>query len=165
MTATALRQETRDIIVDEVLPHAPQFVWKALTVGDLIGRWLMAPTGFEPVEGKVFTYQTTPSAPWDGVIHCRVLEVVTDRRLVYAWRGGHPDIADGYGAPLDTVVTFTLTPAEGGTRLRLVHAGFVLPRNAGAVEKMGQGWRTIVPKIAGVAAGAAEELHSSGETR
>ena len=71
----------------------------------------MAPTGFEPVEGKRFTFQTKPGGDWDGVIHCRVLEVIPNGRLVYAWKGGHEDNI-GYGAPLDTVVTWTLTPAK-----------------------------------------------------
>ena len=59
-----------DIVVDEVLPHAPETIWKALTTGELIARWLMAPTGFEPVKDKRFTYQTTPAGAWDGTIHC-----------------------------------------------------------------------------------------------
>ena len=45
-------------MVDEVFPHAPETIWKTLTTGELIGRWLMAPTGFEPVKGKRFTFQT-----------------------------------------------------------------------------------------------------------
>jgi uncharacterized protein YndB with AHSA1/START domain len=157
MTAAALKSETRDIVVDEVLPHAPETIWKALTVGALIGRWLPMPlTGFEPVEGKTFTFQTKPADPWDGVIHCRVLEVAANRRLTYAWKSGHPDIVDGYGAPLDTVVSWTLTPSEGGTRVRLVHSGFVLPRNVTAIESMSQGWKAVVPAIGAVAADAAD---------
>ena len=44
-----------------------------------MGRWLMAPAGFEPVKGKHFTYQTTPAGAWDGTIHCQVLEVIAER--------------------------------------------------------------------------------------
>jgi hypothetical protein len=39
-----LKPETQDIIVDEVFPHAPETIWKTLTSGDLIGRWMMSPT-------------------------------------------------------------------------------------------------------------------------
>jgi hypothetical protein len=35
MIATAARQATRDIVVEEVLPHAPERVWKTLTTGGL----------------------------------------------------------------------------------------------------------------------------------
>ncbi len=61
MNYAALKSETHEIVVDEVLPHAPETIWKALTTGKLIGRWLMmTPTGFEAVKGKRFTFQTTP---------------------------------------------------------------------------------------------------------
>jgi uncharacterized protein YndB with AHSA1/START domain len=98
-----------------------------------VGRWLMIPTGFEPIEGKRFTYQTTPAGAWDGTIHCRVLEVKPNERLTYAWKGGHEGNV-GCGSPLDTVVTFILSKAENGTRLRLIHSGFVLPKNETAFQ-------------------------------
>ena len=43
----------------------------------------MSPTGFEPVKGKHFTFQTTPAGAWDGVIHCQVLEAIPNERLAY----------------------------------------------------------------------------------
>ena len=50
-------------------------LWKTLTSPGMMGRWLhMEPTGFKPVVGTRFTYQTTPAGEWDGVIHCQVLE-------------------------------------------------------------------------------------------
>jgi len=151
MNYAALKSDTQDIVVDEVLPHAPETIWKALTTGELIGRWLMmTPTGFEAVKGKRFTFQTTPGGAWDGVIHCQVLEATPNERLVYAWKSGHEGNV-GYGSPLDTVVTFMLSKVENGTRLRLVHSGFVLPRNDGAFKKMGEGWKKCVPTIGAIA--------------
>ncbi|MBC9875814.1 SRPBCC domain-containing protein [Bradyrhizobium sp. INPA01-394B] len=146
MSAAALKAETKDIVIDEVFPHAPEAIWKALTSAELIGRWLMPPTGFEAVEGNTFTYQTKPGGHWDGVIHCRVLEVVPCRRLVYAWQGGDARNT-GYGAPLDTVVTWSLTPVEAGTRIQLVHAGFVLPGNESAYTVMSGGWKKVVQQL------------------
>ncbi len=141
--------ETQSIIIDEVFPHRPEVLWQALTNGALINRWMMQPQGFEAVVGKEFTFQTTPAGAWDGAIRCTMLEVVPLQRLVYAWRSGDKGNV-GYGAPLDTVVTFTLTPVEIGTRLKLVHAGFVLPRNDTAFTSMGKGWKTCVERLAGV---------------
>jgi uncharacterized protein YndB with AHSA1/START domain len=151
MTEAALMADTREIVVDEIFPHAPETIWKTLTTGDLIGRWLMKPTGFEPVPGKRFTFQTKAGGAWDGVIHCEVLEVKPNQRLVYAWKGGH-EANVGYGAKLDTTVTWTLTRVDTGTRLRLVHAGFVTPRNESALKTMSEGWKKVVPAI-GVIAG------------
>jgi uncharacterized protein YndB with AHSA1/START domain len=147
----AVNADTQAIVVDDIFPHAPEVIWKALTSGELIGRWLMSPTGFEPVVGNRFTFQTTPAGQWDGTIHCEVLEVVPNQWLAYAWRGGHAGNV-GYGAPLETVVTFSLSKADTGTRLRLVHSGFVLPANETAYRKMGEGWKTVVKKLDQVAA-------------
>ena len=145
-----IQSDTRDIVVDEVFRHAPETIWKTLTTGELIGRWLMPPTGFEPVKGKRFTFQTKPAGAWDGVIHCQVLEVIPNERFVYSWKGGHEENA-GYGSLLDTVVTWTLSRTVNGTRLRLVHAGFVVPRNESALETLGNGWKKVVPSIGGIA--------------
>jgi uncharacterized protein YndB with AHSA1/START domain len=146
MTDAALEPDTQDIVVDEVFPHAPETIWKTLTTGELIGRWMMAPTGFEPVEGRHFTFQTRPAGAWDGTIHCQVLEVIPNERLVYAWKGGHEGNV-GYGSPLDTVVTWILSRVENGTRLRLAHSGFVTPKNDSALKTMGEGWKKVVHNI------------------
>ncbi|MBP1859029.1 SRPBCC family protein [Rhizobium herbae] len=151
MNDNALKSVTQDIVVDEVFPHAPETIWTALTSGDLIARWLMAPTGFEPVEGTHFTFTTTPAGAWDGVIRCQVLQVIPNERLSYAWKGGHEGNV-GYGSPLDTVVTWVLSKIENGTRVRLVHSGFVLPKNDTAYRNMSAGWKKVVRNLDSVAA-------------
>jgi len=151
MNELALKSDTHEIVVDEVFPHAPAMIWKTLTSGELMGRWLMmTPTGFEPVKGNRFTYRTTPAGAWDGVIHCEVLEVIPNQHLAYAWRGGDEGNA-GYGSRLDTVVTFILSRVANGTRLRLEHSGFVLPKNEVAYRNMGGGWKKVVPRIGEIA--------------
>lgn len=145
--AVARTLDTHGIVVEDVFQHAPSAILKVLTTGALIGRWLKMPIeGFSPVVGTRFTYRTTPAGGWDGTIHCEVLEAVENRRFVHSWTGGHESNA-GYGAPLDTVVTWTLSPVEAGTRLRLVHSGFVLPRNDTAFAGMGKGWKQVVKTI------------------
>ena len=147
MNDPASKAGTHDIVVEEVFPHAPETIWKTLTSGELMGRWIeMTPTGFELVKGKHFTFQTTPARAWDGVIRCEVLEVVPNERLVFSWKSGHEGNV-GYGARLETIVTFTLTRVAEGTRLRLVHSGFMLPKNETAFKNMGEGWKTVVPRI------------------
>ncbi len=71
---------------------------------------------------------------WDGIVHCEVLEMDLHKRLRYSWRAG----------PLDTVVTWTLTPTpSGGTRLALEHSGF-LRDNPSAFEGASKGWQRMV---------------------
>ena len=151
MNDNASKSGTQDIVVDEVFPHAPETIWKTLTTGDLIGRWIqMMPTGFAPVEGNRFTFQTRPAGAWDGVIHCQVLEVMPNERLAYAWQGGDEGNI-GYGSRMDTIVTWSLARVEGGTRLRLVHSGFVLPRNESTFKNMSQAWPKVLNSIGGIA--------------
>ena len=77
------------------------------------------------------------------------LEAIPNERLVYAWTGGH-DGNDGYGSRLDTLVTWTLSPVSDGTRLRLVHSGFVLPKNDSAFKTMSDGWKKVVQNIGAI---------------
>jgi uncharacterized protein YndB with AHSA1/START domain len=89
------------------------------------------------------------------VVHCEVLEISPHERLVYSWKGG----ADGnaqYGSRLDSIVTWTLTAVDGGTRLRLVHSGFRSPGNDFAFDAMNGGWRRVMTSISKVATGLAD---------
>ncbi len=56
MNDAALKPDTQDIVFDEIFPHAPDAIWKVMTNGELMGRWLMPAIGFEPVQGKHFTF-------------------------------------------------------------------------------------------------------------
>jgi uncharacterized protein YndB with AHSA1/START domain len=140
---------TREIVVEETLPHTRAVVWKILTDGSLLSRWLM-PNDFEPVVGKRFTFVTKPMGSWDGVVHCEVLEIRPYEKLVYSWQGGSDD-NEQYGSRLESVVTWTLTAVETGTRLRLVHAGFRSPGNDFAFEAMSGGWRKVPQGISRLA--------------
>ena len=124
--------ETQAIEVDYDLPQSPAKVWRALTEPELLAGWLM-PNDIRPVVGHAFTFKAQPMPGWDGVVHCEVLEAEPNQRLRYSWRGG------AEASRLESVVTWTLTPTSGGTRLVLEHSGF-LPRNAFAFDAMSKGW-------------------------
>jgi uncharacterized protein YndB with AHSA1/START domain len=148
----ATESPSRDITVEAVLPHPPGTVWKALTTSEMIADWLM-PNDFEPVKGRRFTLKTKPIGNWDGVVECEVLEIEANRRLVYSWVGGS-DANPDYGGKLDSVVAWTLTPVEAGTRLRLVHSGFRSPENDLAFGSMSPGWSRIIERISRTLEGA-----------
>jgi uncharacterized protein YndB with AHSA1/START domain len=150
MTDVEPMPATQAIVVDEVFPHAPETLWRTLTSGDLMARWMMKPTGFAPVEGTRFTFKTTPAGEWDGTINCQVLEVVPNARFAYSWSGGHEG-NKGYGSRLDTIVTWFLSKVDNGTRLRLVHSGFVMPTNETAYANMSEGWAKVVPSLGAIA--------------
>jgi uncharacterized protein YndB with AHSA1/START domain len=106
-----------NIVVERTMPHPPEKVWRALTQSALIADWLMA-NDFEPVVGRKFNFRAPANPHWNGVTDCEVLEVEPQRRLVYTWN------STGEQAGLETTVTWTLTPADGGTQVRMEQSGF-----------------------------------------
>jgi uncharacterized protein YndB with AHSA1/START domain len=98
------------------------------------------PNDFQPVVGHRFNFRTQPIGDWDGVVHCEVLEVRPPDALRYSWVGGSPS------SPLNSTVTWTLTPAEGGTRVRMAHEGFG-PGNEHAYQAMSGGWGRMLGRI------------------
>lgn len=99
------------------LPDAPEKVWRALTVPELLAAWMM-PNDIKPETGSRFAF-AGPDAP----IECEVLDAEPGRLLRYSWRE-RSDTGDADG--LDSIVTFTLArTVSGGTHLRIVHDGFV----------------------------------------
>ena len=141
------------IIVEKVLPYSAERIWRTLTTQDLIARWLM-PNDFVPQVGHRFSFRTRPMGDWDGVVHCEVLACDPPRLLRYSWKGGS-DTDLSKVSRLDTDVTWTLTPVDGGTHVRMVHDGFVLPDNSNAFEAMSPGWGRVLDGIARVIAEAA----------
>jgi len=144
MTLT-IDTDVRAITVEEFVPHAAETVWKVLTTPELIERWLTKNT-FKPGLGQGFSFADRPRGDWDGTVSCEITTWDPPRQLVYTWVGGSASNV-GDGAPIDTVVTWTLTPAPGGTHLRMVQNGFQSPRNDFAYSDMSRGWNVILPRI------------------
>jgi uncharacterized protein YndB with AHSA1/START domain len=101
--------EGESIVHEVTYAYPPERVWRALVDAGEVGAWLMA-NDFEPEVGRRFTMDCDPVGQLQG----EVLEVIPPRRLSYRWIGA-------FG---DTVVTFELTPTEGGTHVRLEHRGW-----------------------------------------
>jgi uncharacterized protein YndB with AHSA1/START domain len=132
---------TRSIVIERHMPHAPEKVWRALTQGPLIKEWLME-NDFQPVVGHKFNFRAKPVAGWNGVIDCEVLTVEPHTKLAYSWG------TLGHGS----VVTWTLTPAGGGTHLRMEQSGFGPDQDA-AYKGATYGWQKFIGSLEGVVAG------------
>jgi uncharacterized protein YndB with AHSA1/START domain len=127
--------QTRTLLIEREMPHPPEKIWRALTEGPLIAEWLMT-NDFKPEVGHRFTFRATPVPGWSGIIESEVLVVEPPSRLVYSW-----------GAlGLDSAVTFTLTPTEGGTRLRMEHSGFGSDQDQ-AYKGANYGWRNFLNNL------------------
>jgi uncharacterized protein YndB with AHSA1/START domain len=147
--------EIHAITVEKVLPYTPEKIWRTLTRSDLIAKWLM-PNDFAPVIGHRFNFRTQPMGDWDGIVHCEVLACEAPRLLRYSWKGG-ADSNPAYGSRLNSEVTWTLTPVEGGTHVRMVHDGFVFPGNQFAFDAMSPGWARALDGVARVTAEAEDQ--------
>jgi uncharacterized protein YndB with AHSA1/START domain len=97
------------VVVDCDVDETPETVWRALTEPEILDRWL--PEAKEKAE---------------------VVESDPGRSLRLAWRDRGAD-----GALVESDVTFTLVPTiDGGTRLRLVHEGFVYSGCTSALARL-----------------------------
>jgi uncharacterized protein YndB with AHSA1/START domain len=127
--------DTKTLSVERTVPHPPEKVWRALTESALVAEWLMQ-NDFQCQVGRRFNFRATPiPGAWNGVTDCEVLEVEPPRRLAYSWNASGEQAADG----LKTVVTWTLTPVDGGTLVRMDQAGF-RPQDEMGFRMMGGGW-------------------------
>jgi uncharacterized protein YndB with AHSA1/START domain len=103
MTATdTVEAEGREdgVVVECDLDAAPEKVWRALTVPELVEQWLGVRTA-DAAAGAEPRYEIVEAEPFS--------------RLRYAWRD--PQVTEP-----DTIVTFDLSPLPGGgTWFRLTH--------------------------------------------
>src|SRR5271170_5030039 len=124
---------TRSLVIERVFPHPPEKLWRALTESTLLAQWMMS-NDFEAVVGRRFQFRADPAPNWNGVVDCEVLIVEPRQRLTYNWGVG------GSESGLQWVVAFTLTPAEGGTHLRMEQSGFG-PDQKAAYHGANYGWQ------------------------
>ncbi|HTU51855.1 MAG TPA: SRPBCC domain-containing protein [Acidobacteriaceae bacterium] len=121
------------LVVERVFPHPPAKLWRALTESPLLAQWMMN-NDFAPTVGRKFQFRNEPMPHWNGIVDCEVRIVDPLRRLSYSWGVG--DAAAG----LQWVVLWTLTPAEGGTHLRMEQSGF-RPDQQAAYKGANYGWQ------------------------
>lgn len=127
--------DTRTVIVERRFAASAEKLWRALTQPHLIEEWLMK-TDFQPVAGHSFRLRKDPTPDISVVIEGTVLAVEANKTLSYTW--------SAYGT--ETVVTFTLTPVEGGTLLRLEQAGFAADNKA-AIKGANAAWPLFLTEL------------------
>src|ERR1700692_3220479 len=125
-------------------PHPPEAVWEYLTNAELMELWLMK-NDFQPIEGHEFQFRVNPvpSFDFDGIIFCKVLQIVPFKKLSYSWKLGPGDGTIN----VDSVVRWELQPKDKGTELLLNHGDFAILKNLGIVEGMKKGWLENMHKI------------------
>ncbi len=122
--------QTRTVTVEREFAHPPEKLWRALTQPHLIEAWLMK-NDFVPALHHRFKL----SADW-GAVECEVLEIEPNRSLSYTWAA----------MGLDSVVTWTLTPAGAGTHLKMEQTGFQ-PGQDAAYNGAKYGWNKFTAAL------------------
>lgn len=99
------------IIVDQFFDAGPAEVWRAITSPDAMRQWFFPEmAAFEPVAGFETRFDVRVEDRVYGHLWS-ITEVIEGRRIEYDWRyAGYPGRA---------LVSFRLTAAGEGTRLRL----------------------------------------------
>ena len=137
-----------DSIVRETLVAAPpERVWEVLTRAEYLPRWFgaeKAEIDLRPGGSLVMVWAE------HGVGRCRVERVEEPLHFSFRW-SIETDVEPVPGE--ETLVEFTLTPENGGTRLQVVESGFSkLDRPADKQEwhreRNVDGWRQVLDAVA-----------------
>ena len=133
--------DLRSVVIEREFAHPPSKLWRALTQPHLIEDWLMKVDAAPDEVGRKFHL----TGDWGGVLDCEVLTYEPERSLAYRWDYDNPDPAFA----LKSVVTFTLTPTEAGTHLRMEQAGF-RPEQKQASGGARLGWAKFLDNLDGL---------------
>jgi uncharacterized protein YndB with AHSA1/START domain len=116
------RRSDDPFVIERVYNAPVERVWQALTNKSALKQWNFDIPEFEPEEDYEFTF----NGQHDNTIfihHCRITQVVDQRRLSYSWR--YENVSGV------SYVTWELFPEGTGTRLRLTHEGLERFAHAG----------------------------------
>ena len=127
----------RNIRYEKFFAYPKEEIWPLISDSDQIASWLME-NDLRPVVGCRFKFKTKPAPGFDGIVHCEVLEVVENEKLVYSWVGG----------PIKkpTLVKWFLHDVPGGTKLIFEHSGFDGFAAVAISFLLGSGWRKNIYK-------------------
>ena len=111
-----------------LVPLGADETFALLTQPERLRRWQAVTARVELRAGGEYRWTITPGHSAAGTI----TELEPGKRLVFTWGWeGSEDLPPG-----TSTVTITLEPAEGGTKVRLVHSGLTPEQAAGHLE----GW-------------------------
>ncbi|WP_077490956.1 TIGR03086 family metal-binding protein [Sinomonas mesophila] len=121
------------------LPVAPAQAFELVTQPDRLRRWMTITARIDLRAGGDFRWTVVPGAHAAGA----VTEVEPGRRISFAfgWEGNE-EVPPG-----STDVTITLEPADGGTKVTLVHAGLSPEQEA----MHAQGWTHYLDRLVALA--------------
>jgi uncharacterized protein YndB with AHSA1/START domain len=126
----------------------PEKVFRALTEPAALNQWLAKDARVDPRVGGRFDLGWKQDADIErSGPAMEILDLVADKKLAISW----PDWRGDSSVPAQTV-TWLLDPEGSGTRVTLVHTGFI---RAAVVSDRPFAWGTFLSEMARVAVGLA----------
>jgi len=126
-----------------------ELVWRMVTEPDQVVRWFCDEIDVQATPGYEGSMSFRPESGGTVLVPITVASVEAPHRFTYRWT--HP--AGTAATPVNsTLVEFTLTPEEGGTRLRVVetgheHLGWPQDQQDAFVEDHNEGWSRHVGRL------------------
>lgn len=128
--------DVQDAIVKTIMLRAPQDrVWRAITDSGEFGQWFGCRFDAPFIAGQAMAGKMTPTVvndevaemqkPYEGHPFNIVIDRIEPQSLFsFRWHPYAVDEGKDYAGEPETLVTFTLTPEDEGTRLTITEAGF-----------------------------------------
>jgi len=140
MTVDRIRQ-----VLD--LPFPPERVWRAVTSPQELSRWFGDRVFLDPLAvGSEIVIEWDEYGRATGVVEL----VDPPRTFAFRWRAHGVDPRAPLAPDYSTLVTFSLLPAEQGTRLEVVETGFAgLPEEIrlAAYRENQRGWQVELKEL------------------
>lgn len=130
-------------LVNEIFIDAePELVYRFVTEGDLMKRWIGAEVEIEPKPGGIYRVKFDKEAARGSYV-----EVIPNRKVAFTW--GYESAQMGM-APGSSLVEITLEPRATGTLVRLIHHR--LPSDE-ATRAHNEGWQHYLARLKTAAEG------------
>lgn len=131
-----------------------EVVWRMVTEPGQVVRWFADEIDLQATPGYQGSMTFRPQAGGTVRVPITVQAVEPPRRFTYRW--GHPEGAAASAAN-STLVEFTLTPADGGTTVRVVETGqdalgWPLEQQDAYTDDHNDGWATHLGRLETLAA-------------
>ncbi|MDR3287330.1 MAG: SRPBCC domain-containing protein [Prevotellaceae bacterium] len=104
------------IRLEKIYPVSKEIVWEYLTNNEHLSSWCMPAKNFILEKEKEFMFENTPSIFWDGKFFNKIMDFNVNKFLSYECYNQR--------SKLNSIVSWTLTEENGGTKLALEHSGF-----------------------------------------
>jgi uncharacterized protein YndB with AHSA1/START domain len=112
--AELVTQSSGPFVIERIFNAPVELVWQAISTREDMKQWYFDLKEFKAEAGFEFQFAVEHEG-FNYVHHCRVTDVIPNKKLAYTWR------YEGYAG--DSLVTFELFAEGGKTRLKLTHEG------------------------------------------